>query len=269
MTRYMIVVLVGVLFAGVACSDATKARLDVAKDNTLRKIDEMLGTLNVKRKEVALSLQSLKDAVAGMGKAKIKSQVKLEQLDQKAQGLNDQTARADATLKKVRGYLAANEAVEINGKTYTPEALSRMATQVLDARKGYASQIAGIEKSQEALRQGATTMERNQGEYQQRINTLEAQLAEIDSQMVAIRTMKDASSAMGNGRATLADNVTQLEDKVADLLAGTRAELSSEGSKWNSADAEKQIDSAEAFISVTQTTGTALEEIDRVLGNAQ
>ena len=143
MTRYIIVVLVGVLFAGVACSDATKARLDVAKDNTLRKIDEMLGTLNVKRKEVALSLQSLKDAVAGMGKAKIKSQVKLEQLDQKAQGLNDQTARADATLKKVRGYLAANEAVEINGKTYTPEALSRMATQVLDTRKGYASQIAG------------------------------------------------------------------------------------------------------------------------------
>ena len=119
------------------------------------------------------------------------------------------------------------------------------------------------------MRQVATTMERNQGEYQRRINTLEAQLTEIDSQMVAIRTMKDASSAMGNGRATLADNVTQLEDKVADLLAGTRAELSSEGSKWNSADAEKQIDSAEAFISVTQTTGTALEEIDRVLGNAQ
>ena len=113
MTRYMIVVLVGVLFAGVACSDATKARLDVAKDNTLRKIDEMLGTLNVKRKEVALSLQSLKDAVAGMGKAKIKSQVKLEQLDQKAQGLNDQTARADATLKKVRGYYGEHPIVDV------------------------------------------------------------------------------------------------------------------------------------------------------------
>ena len=195
--------------------------------------------------------------------------MKLEQLDQKAQGFHDQVTRADATLKKVRGYLAANEAVEINGKSYTPEALNRMATQVLDTRKGYASQIAGIEKSQEALRQVAATMERNQGEYQRRITTLEAQLTEIDSQMVAIRTMKDASSAMGDGNATLAENVTQLEDKVADLLAGTRAELSTEGSKWNSADAEKQIDSAEAFISVTQTTGTALEEIDRVLGNAQ
>jgi len=144
-----------------------------------------------------------------------------------------------------------------------------MATQVLDARKGYTAQVGGIEKSQEALRQVAATMERNQTEYQGRITALEAKLTEIDSQMVAIRSMKDASSAMGDSRATLAENVTTLEDKVADLLAGTRAELSTEGNKWNSADTESKIDSAEAFISATQSTGNALEEINRVLGNAQ
>ena len=246
-----------------------RARVSVAKDKALKQIDEMLGELDVKRKEVALSLKSLKDAVAGMGKARIKSQVKMEQLDQKAQALRDQIAQADTSLGKLRGYLQANQPVEINGKTYTPDALNRMANQIIEVRKGYVSQIAGLEKSQEALRQVAATMERNQGEYQRKITTLESQLTEIDSQMVAIRTMRDASSAMGDGNAALAENVSQLEDKVADLLAGTRAELSTEGSKWNVEDTNRQIDSAEAFISATQSSGDSLAEIDRILGTGK
>jgi phage shock protein A len=140
---------------------------------------------------------------------------------------------------------------------------------VLDPRKGYATQISGVEKSQAALQQVAATMERNQGEYQQKTTALEAQLTEIDSQMVAIRTMKDASSAMGDGSNSLAENVSLLEDKVADLLADTRAELSTEGSNWNSADTDRQIDSAEAFISATQNSGSALAEIDALLGSGK
>jgi septal ring factor EnvC (AmiA/AmiB activator) len=268
--RVSLAAALGVLLcAGPGCSNEMMARVSVAKDKALQQIDKMLGELDVKRKEVALSLQSLKAAVAGMGKARIKSQVKMEQLEQKAQASRDQIAQADASLAKLRTYLQANQPVEINGKTYTLEALNRMAVQIIDVRKGYASQIAGLEKSQEALRKVALTMERNQQDYQKKINALESQLTEIDSQMVAIRTMREASSAMGDGNATLAENVSQLEDKVADLLAGTRAELSTEGSKWNVEDTDRQIDSAEAFILATQSSGDSLAEIDRILGTSK
>lgn len=256
------------LCVGPGCGNDMRARASVAKEKVLAKIDEMLGELDVKRKEVALSLQSAKEAVAGMGKARIKTQVKVEQMDQKAQAMRDHVAQADTSLKKLRGYLEANQPVEINGKTYTPEALNRMAGQILEVRKGYVSQIAGLEKSQEALRQVAATAERNQGDYQKRISALEAQLTEIDAQMVAIRTMKEASSAMGGGNASFAENVSRLEDKVIDLLADTRAELTTQGSTWNVEEADREITSAEAFISATQPSD-ALTEIDRILGKAK
>jgi len=268
MRRMMIgltILVVVVVYTLPGCSDGTKARIEVAKDAAVKKIDSLLGSMDVKRKEIDLSLGSMKEAVNGIAKAKIKAQVKHDQIDAKAQPYREKLAQADASLRKLRDHLTAAEPVEIGGKNYTTDELKKMADQIIETRKGYSTQIAGFEQSQAELKKVIIMLEKNQREYQSQVSRLEGQIAQIDVQMVAVRAMKDASASMGDGNATLAQNVAKLEDKVADLLADTKVELAIEGEKWDAGRTERQINSAESFITATQAPRDTIAEIDRIL----
>ena len=99
MRRMMIgltILVVVVVYTLPGCSDGTKARIEVAKDAAVKKIDSLLGSMDVKRKEIDLSLGSMKEAVNGIAKAKIKAQVKHDQIDAKAQPYREKLAQADA-----------------------------------------------------------------------------------------------------------------------------------------------------------------------------
>ena len=245
------------------------ARVEVAKEKALEKIDSLLGSMDVKRKEVELSLNALKDGVAGIRKAKIKAQVKHDQISQQAEPFHAKITQADTTLKKLRDHLASNEAVEIAGTKYSPDELKKMASEVIAARKSNADQIAGFEKSKANLKKVISTLEARQREYEARISSLEGQIAQIDTQAVALKAMKDASASMGDANATLDENVTNLEDKVNDLFADMQVELLAEGEQWDATAADKQIDSVDAFIQATQEPTDTIAEIDRILGDGK
>jgi len=258
------------LLIGLAgCGDSVRARVEVATDRAVEKLDSILGSLDVKRKEIDLSMRSLKDAVTGISKARIKAQVKHDQIDRQAQPVRDRIAQADASLKKLRDYLAAGEPVEIGGKTYSVEDLKKMAGEIIEARKGHAAQIATSEQSQAELKKVIAALEKKQREYEGKISRLEGQIAQIDAQMVAVKAMKDASATMGDGSATLAENVATLEGKVADLLADVQVELAVESHSWDATAADKQIDAVDAFIAATQEPKDTIAEIDRILGEGK
>src|SRR5690606_23580933 len=133
------------LLIGLAgCGDSVRARVEVATDKAVEKLDSILGSLDVKRREIDLSMRSLKDAVTGISKAKIKAQVKHDQIDHQAEPVRERMAQADASLKKLRDYLTAGEPVEIGGKTYSVEDLKQMAGEIIEARKGHAAQLAAF-----------------------------------------------------------------------------------------------------------------------------
>jgi phage shock protein A len=266
MKRLFILLLLGVL-AG--CGDSVRARVEVASEKAVEKLDSILGSLDVKRKEIDLSMRSLKEAVSGISKARIKAQVKHDQIDRQAQPVRDRIAQADASLKKLRDYLTAGEPVEIGGKTYSVDDLKQMAGEIIDARKGYAAHVTAYEQSQAELKKVIAALERNQREYERHISRLESQIAQINAQMVAVKAMKDASATMGDGSAALAENVATLEDKVADLLADVQVELAVESQSWDAAVADKQIDAVDAFIAATQEPKDTIAEIDRILGEGK
>lgn len=245
------------------------ARMEVAKEKALEKIDSLLGSMDVKRKEIELSLNALKDGVAGIRKAKIKAQVKHDQIGQRAEPFQAKIAQADATLKKLRDYLASDDAVEIAGKTYSPDDLKKLANDVIASRKSSADQVAGFEKSQADLKKVIATLESRQREFEARISSLEGQIAQIDTQAVALKAMKDASASMGDADATLDENVANLEDKVNDLFAEMQGELLAEGEQWDATAADRQIDSVDAFIQATQEPTDTIAEIDRILGGGK
>lgn len=265
MQRLSILLLIGL----VGCGDSVRARVEVATDKAVEKLDSILGSLDVKRKEIDLSMRSLKDAITGISKAKIKAQVKHDQIDRQAQPVRERMAQADASLKKLRDYLTAGEPVEIGGKTYSVEDLKQMATEIIEARKGHAAQIAAFEQSQAELKKVVAVLEKNQREYEGQLSRLEGQVAQIDAQMVAVKAMREASTTMGDGSATLAENVARLEDKVNDLFADVQVELAVESRSWDAAAADKQIDAVDAFIAATQEPKDTIAEIDRILGEGK
>lgn len=255
---------IAALFPG--CGDAAKARVEVAKDAALKKLDNFLGSLDVKRKEVDLAIQRLKEATSEIAKQKVKAQVKVDQIDAKAQPVREQMAKADSSLKKFRDLLAAGVPAEIAGKTYSPDEIKAMASKVIEARKGYESQIAGFEQSQAGLKKIVSTLEQRQKDLQGKITRLEADLTKIDTQMASAKAMEEASAAIGDSGASLDQNIAKLEDKVADLMADTQGELALEGEKWDTAATDKDIESVDSIISKTQEPADTLSEIDRILG---
>jgi hypothetical protein len=94
---------------------------------------------------------------------------------------------------------------------------------------------------------------------------LEGQIAEIDAKRIALKAMKDASTAMVENEENLARNVDQLEDQVLDLFADVQAELWVEDEKWNAASLETELISADAIVAATQDPTDMIAEIDRVL----
>jgi len=245
------------------------ARGEVAKEKALKKIDSLLGEMDVKRKEIDHELRSLKNAVTGIKKAKIKAQVKHDQIGRQTDPLRDQIAQADTTLRKLRDYLQAGEPVEIAGKTYSPDDLKKMASDVIEARKGQGQQIAGLERSQAELQKVITGLDRKQRAIESRISGMESQIAQIDAQADALTAMKDASATLGDSDATLEENVAVLDDKVNDLFADVQVEMAIESEEWDVATAESEINSVDAFISATQGPGDTVSEIDRILGEGK
>jgi chromosome segregation ATPase len=241
------------------------ARTEVAKDKVLAKIDSLLGSMDVKRKEIELSMKGLKDGVDGIRKAKIKAQVKHDQIQRQIDPVAGRIKSVDTTLKKLREHLASEQSVEIGGKTYSPKELTEMANKVIQARKDLAAQQEGLQKSQTSLKKVVSTLEKKQQDYQQSLTRLEAQIAEIDSKVVALKAMKDASAAMGDSEESLAENVANLEGKVNDLYAEVESELIGEDARWDAAATEKQINSVEAFIKATQDSTDTISEIDKIL----
>jgi chromosome segregation ATPase len=234
------------------------ARTEVAKQKALAKIDSLLGSMDVKSQEIELSITALKDGLAGLRKAKITAQVKLDQIDRKGRTAEDRLATIDDTLKPLRNHLRSATAVEIAGRTYSQDELKFMAQQVIAERKGAAEQRSVLRESQARLRKVVSTLERKQWDYEQKFSAIENRIAVIDASRIALTAMKDAAEAMDGGDQGLARSVEKLEKKVNDLYSEVETELLFEDSKWDEPTMEKFI------VNLQQPTGT-IEAIDKVL----
>ena len=112
---------------------------EVAKDRLKEKIDSLLGSMDVKRKEIEIGVNGLKEGINGLRKAKIKAQVCADQIQRQAMPQEEKLASMDTALKTLRVHLEAAKPVEIAGKTYSPQELKDLASRVLTARKAAAS----------------------------------------------------------------------------------------------------------------------------------
>jgi chromosome segregation ATPase len=261
MKRFVIAILAVGLLAG--CG----ARTEVAKEKLLKKIDSMLGEMDVKRKDIQMQMTGLKQGVEGLGKAKIKAQVKQEQIERDMQPLQERIDRVDAALKTIRPHLDKKEKVEIASVSYTPEKVKEMAGALLNERKTLASRLDSLNQAKASLGKTVSVLQQRQDDYKAALGKLENQVSEIDAKMIAAKAMQEASASMGESEASLATNVSNLEGKVRDLLADVTSTVLSENEKWDEARATKEIDGVDAALSKIEGPAATAAEIDKILGS--
>ena len=267
--RKVVWVVIGLgLLAAVAVT-TSPARVEVAKDKVIAKLDSLLGSTAVQRKEIEHSVSALKEGLHGIQKAKIMAQVKHEQLGRRAEPVEREVAVIDASLGKLRNHLATQEVLLIGGKAYQPEDVKGMADTLIRRRKERSEQLDGLRAAQTRLQKVVTTLERKQAEYEKRLAGIESQLAVIDSNRVALTAMKDAARSMEANDKGLAENVAQLEDKVNSLYADVEAELRMEDAHWDTTGTRREMQSADDILKAVGSPKDTIAEIDDLLGKSK
>jgi len=242
------------------------ARAEVAKEKLLKKIDGLLGEMDVKRKDIQIQMTGLKEGIEGLGKAKIKAQVKQEQIERDMHPIQERRDRIDSALKTLRPHVEKKEKAEIAGVTYTPEKINEMAGTLIEERKTVTSRLESLDQGKTSLSKTVSVLQQKQDQYKSALTKLENQVAEIDAKMIAAKAMQEASASMGEGEATLATNVSKLEGNVRDLMADVTTAILSENEKWDEAKATKDIDGVDATLSKVEGSSSHAAEIDKILG---
>ncbi len=263
-----------VWIAGICCQVAVclfgcGARIEVAKDKALAKIDSLLGSMDVKRKEIEHSVAGLNEGLARLRKAKITAQVKQEQIERRAAPVEQEMTKIDASLKKLKDHLTTQTSLQIAGKVYQPEDVKAMANRLLARRKDCSEELNGLRAAQGRLQKVVATLERKQVEYERRLAGVEAQLAVIDSNRIALAAMKDAACSMEAGDKSLSESVARLEEKVTSLFAEVEVELRAEDAQWDAGRPKREIDSVNGILEATRSPGDTIREIDAILGNSK
>lgn len=268
-TVIAILVILAVLAGGYFWFFSGSPRVEVAKKKLLDRVDDLIGKMDVQRQEIDDGIKATKQAVEGVRKAKIKAQVKLEQIDEKTRPYEEKIAHCDKTLARLRDFLKADMPTEIAGKTYSVSDLKDMASKVIKSRKESEDQINGFKTARDSMKKVVSDLTKQQQALETRLTNLQGQVAKLDAEMAAAKSMKEASAAMGGKDNTLATNLDNLEEKIASLSADVRAELRSESEQWSEVNANKAINEVDAFIRDIQTPTDTLAEIDRILGPAK
>jgi chromosome segregation ATPase len=241
-------------------------RLKVIEGGALERLDQMLGKMDVQRQEIDDGIKATKHAVEGIRTAKIKAQVKCEQIEDKAKPFEEKVAECDQSLARLRDLLKAGIPAEIAGKTYSVSDQKDMANRVIQARNDSQKQIDGFKAARENMKTVVASLGKQQQALETRLGRLQGQITTLNAEMTAAKAMKEASASMGDKNSTLAANLDGLEEKVATLSADVRAELRSETDRWSGTTEEKAVNDVDAFMRDSQKTPDTLAEIDRILG---
>ena len=241
------------------------ARMEVAKDKVLKQIDYYLGETDVQKKEIEIAIKNMERAIEELTKGKIEAKVKLERLNSHTKEVEQREVDANNALVKLRDYLSADKSQVIAGKTYDTDKIQQMASEVISAKKSLSSELESMKRVQTILENAVVSLEKRQNSASNQLATLKNQLREIESESIALNSLKDAARIAGDNDSTLADNFRSLQTKINALHDKTKVGVIYEEEKWKVQDAKNSIDSVDKIISATKSSSDTVAEINSLL----
>ena len=272
MSKYLIL---GILVLGVAVTayigcDGAGARVGVAKDAAIKKIDDLLGPLNVKQKEVENAYAELKEATAGLRDKRIEAQVRLKALTNKKAEMDTEKAKLLGDLKKLKQYLSDAEStgsITIDEKEIPIDQLKSLADNTIKKMASLKDRVAKNDIIATAWAKNLDLLKKNDDTSSAQLAKLESQLDQIRSKKSALDAMKEAATIAGPG-ASISDKFNELTDSVDELLVNLDTEWEIEKVKLDDRIAEVESESSlslDDLLNDKTDISTTMGELDKIL----
>ncbi len=264
-------ILVAALVAGVymLSSGGCKAQTQVASDKLMDKINNWLGDLDVKRKEISNQIDELDKAVENVRQKKVQAEVRLEEYQKKVDPIKRRITRIKEGLIAFQPYVSSEEDVEINGKTYTPEQIRDSINTLADEYESLNQKLGGYEVSIKAFRQSYELLARQQSSAGETMRKLKDKLNEIDVKKEALDSMKTAQTILGEG-GTISDEFTKLETQINDLFVEVESGMRIESEKIS--ERERDLDTSgsnvDDVLDQLQSVDATAARLEQILGPA-
>lgn len=245
-------------------------RAGVAKDAAIKKIDELLGPLNVKQKKVEMAFADLKESTAGIRDKRIEAQVRLKSLTEKKAGYEQDEKKLISDLGKLKQMLSDAEStgsIERNGKEISIEQLKSLADGTVKQIKLLKDQVTKNDVIAAAWAKNLDILKKNDDTSKAQLAKLESQLDQIRSKKSALEAMKEAATIAGPG-ASISDKFNELTEDVDELLVNIDTEWAIEEAKLDERIAEVQTDSLvtlEELLDDKTDISSTMNEIDKLL----
>ena len=249
-------------------------RAQVAGQKILKKIDSILGELDVQLKKVENKKNQLTEQTEGIKRKLYVTEARLEQMQGAQNTRQADAASLTSDLQQLKDYLgqakdSASGEVEIKGQKVSKERLIGWATDKAKALKRIKSSVASKGKL-------ISVYEKNLALYKSQVSVSQDSLKKLNDQIDEIKVKKEALD--DTRRATLLDGKTvsindefkDLTKEVDDLLVNVDASLKMENDKL-----EERISEAEAaagsatldeLLDDKSDVDKAMSEIDALLG---
>lgn len=245
-------------------------RAGVAKDAAIKKIDELLGPLNVKQKEVEMAYADVKKASAGLRDKRIEAQVRLKSLNEKQEVYVSDQKKLMSDLAKLKQMLSDAEStgsIERNGKEISIEQLKSLADGIVKQIKLLKDKTKNNDVISAAWAKNLEILKKNDETSKAQLAQLENQLDQIRSKKSALDAMKEAATIAGPG-ASISDKFNELTADVDELLVNIDTELKIEETKIDERIAEVQTDNLvtlEELLDDKTDISSTMSEIDKLL----
>jgi len=239
------------------------ARGDVAKDKVLKKIDQLLGEMDVKMKVAENGVKEMEQKEQQIALNKNKMKAEIDQLNREIDPIKKDMDRAKSVLAEFKPHIAATEDVTINGKVYSPEKIAKSVTELADLYTKKESQLQGLEKGLETYQKTEQMLVKQQEVVSSKLADLQKTMEEIKTKKKSLEMMQTASKTASD--ASVIDKFDDLEKSVKDLYTDIDAASMYEEEKLDAALAKTS--SVDDLLKEFETKEDLSAKVDAILGS--
>ena len=270
MTRLLtIVALVAVIaVVGIIGSGGCGARVGVAKDKILARIDKALGELDVKRKKIEIKQKEIRGQMDEVRKSLYRSRASLENVKGKINKSKASKKKIEGQIKRLQQYVSdakasPNKTVEINSETFTGADLDKMAQQIAGAYRKEEIRIDGFESSIAALSESVTFLEQQDKTSRAMMTELDLALEIIDTKKESLDTVRSNAITSGENK-SLTEELATLQKEVEELSIDVDVDFQMEQDRM--ADIGNQADTVDEILQGSSGLDATEDLLNGLLG---
>ena len=270
MVRYLVLgLLVAAVITGAVIGCGPRA--EVAKDKIMKKLDSILGELDVKKKSIEMKMDTLRADTEKLVFQRARAEAKLNLMTEKRDAIKSTMDSLKGKLKKVSGYLeqaksAEDGKIKIGEREISIAEFEKAATETIKDYEDEKKRLAAKDKAVELLGDSVNYLLAQEKTAKELMGQLKLKIEEIEIKKENVDTIKEARSFSGENK-SINDQLASLEKEIDDLNIDLEATLKVEESKMK--ELTNSTSAVDEILKETPNLDSLGSKLDEILGDGE